>query len=277
MLREREKNNIRYFASDNISEAGGVIHAFSTRIGGVSGPPFASLNLNAGDADAPENIARNRSIFADAIGLSCAEEKRLVTLNQVHGDTVIAIDADYDFKEKNSEPPQGGDAMITDVVGTPIGILTADCLPILLYDPVKKAVGAAHAGWKGTYLKIGALTAAAMQERFGSKPGDIRAAFGPFIGPCCYAVKDDVHAKFKKAFGTDAAGFFSPPLQTCGGISLDIGRANVKTLLDAGLLKENISANGSCTACGSALFFSHRKENGRTGRQINVIMLTEAR
>lgn len=275
MLRERKKNGIRYFASDKIDGTGGVIHAFSTRIGGVSAPPFASLNFDArdkakgegGDADAPGNITHNRSVFANAIGLSNAEEKRLVTLNQVHGDAVITIDADYDFKGKNA------DAMITDVAGTPIGILTADCLPMLLYDPVKKAVGAAHAGWKGAYLKIGALTVAAMREKFGSKPKDIRAALGPFIGPCCYAVKNDVRVRFKEAFGDDAARFFSGQ----DGLCLDIGRANVKTLLDAGLLEENISANGPCTACGNALFFSYRKENNRTGRQISVIMLKEAR
>ncbi|MBI5887846.1 MAG: peptidoglycan editing factor PgeF [Deltaproteobacteria bacterium] len=283
MLREREKNGVRYFVSDEIDDAGGAIHAFLTRKGGVSSPPFASLNFDARakdrDADTPENIARNRSIFADAMGLSGAQMKRLVILNQVHGVRIITVDAGYDF-EIGVEPPQGvkppqkdADAVITDVIGTPIGILTADCLPVLLYDPVKKAVGAAHAGWKGAYQKIGALTVAVMRERFGSDPGDIRAALGPFIGPCCYAVKDDVRAKFKEAFGSDAGLFFSGQ----DGLRLDIGKANVKTLLDAGLREENIAANGPCTACNSGLFFSYRKENGRTGRQISVIMLREAR
>lgn len=265
MLREREKNNVRYFVSDKINEAG-ALHAFSTRKGGVSSPPLASLNFDSRDADAPENIARNRSLFADAIGLSGAEMERLVTLNQVHGDALITVDAGYDFKMKDA------DAMITNVAGTPIGILTADCQPILLFDPVKKVVGAAHAGWKGAYLKIGGLTVVAMRERFGSDLKDIRAALGPFIGPCCYAVKGDVHARFKEAFGSNAGLFFSGQ----DGLSLDIGKANVKTLLDAGLVKENIEVSGLCTACRNDLFFSYRKEEGRTGRQISVIMLREA-
>lgn len=283
MLREREKNGVRYFVSDEINEAGGAIHAFLSRKGGVSSPPLASLNFDArakdGNADAPENIARNRSVFADVLGLSGAQMKRLVIPNQVHGAKIITVDAEYDFKTgveplQGVEPPQkDADAVITNLTCAPVGILTADCLPMLLYDPVNKAVGAVHAGWKGAYLKIGALTVAAMRERFGSSPKDIRAALGPFIGPCCYAVKDDVRAQFKEAFGSDAGLFFSGQ----DGLSLDIGKANVKTLLDAGLREENIAANGPCTACNSGLFFSYRKENGRTGRQISVIMLREAR
>ena len=263
MLSEREKDGIRYFVSERLDEAPGALHAFSTRVGGVSLPPFSSLNFDGSGADTPENIGRNRELFAAAAGMSQDELKRLVTLNQVHGGKIITVDAPYDFKRKDA------DAVITNVIGVPIGILTADCMPALFHDPVKKAASAAHAGWKGTCLKICASTVVAMAEGFGSNPKDIRAAFGPFIGPCCYSVKEDVYAKFKEAFGSDADFFFSEE----EGLRLDIGRANRETLLAAGLREENISESALCTACNTGLFFSYRREGASTGRQLSFIML----
>lgn len=253
------------FLSSPILEGPRVIHGFLTRAGGVSKPPFDSLNFDGRGADPAENIEANRALAAKAF---CAPIGTVTTVNQVHGNTVLVL------KSKTPERPDA-DAIVTALEDAPIGVLTADCLPILLFDPVKKAIGAVHAGWKGTVLGISIKAIEAMALNFGSNPKDIRAAFGPFIGPCCYTIKKDVAEEFRqgwKALGSPGSTQ-SFIIQEDEDYWLNLGRANIQQLLKAGVREPNLSMERLCTSCSTSLFFSYRKADGNTGRQLSFIML----
>lgn len=255
------KNGIEYLASPHL-EPRGVVHGFLSRRGGVSGPPFDSLNFDGRDTDAPENIAENMSLLARTFSIPA---ERLVTVNQVHGNSVLFVDS----RDQGQHGPVEADAIVTGLPGVPIGIMTADCLPVLFYDPAHNAIGAAHAGWKGTAAKVSVKTIEAMRERFGSDAKNMIAALGPYIGPCCYSIKENVEAEFKSTFGGD----INYIQRIAGELRLDIGLANVRQIISAGVPKGNISMQAACTSCNNNLFFSYRKDGKRTGRQLSFIML----
>ncbi len=239
-------------------DAAAPAHAFLGRTGGISPPPFDSLNINTRVGDAPENITLNTVRVKEAFALKADS---IVTVNQVHGDVTIVAD-------RVDMPAQDADALITNTPGVPIGVLTADCLPILLYDPSANAVGAVHAGRVGTLLDIASKAVGAMGSAFGSKPSDIRAALGPCIGVCCYEVGEDVFGEIKLALGQRTEEFvsFNPaPV-------FDVVKANISQLTSAGLLPGNIEASGLCTSCEAELFFSYRRDK-ETGRQLSFITL----
>jgi len=264
----KEKDGIKYLSSPMLSSFDPVlIHGFLTRAGGVSSPPFSSLNFDIRDGDPPGNVARNREIIKKASG---ARMERLILVNQVHGSSVLVLD---DFEGGGaSYRLTDADAIITGLADFPIGILTADCLPILLYDPVNAVIGAVHAGWKGTVRSIVVKTVEAMRARFGTNPRDIVCALGPYIGPCCYGVGENVYEEFSEAFGN--VDCFK---RDSGGLRLDIGASNIYQLHEAGVLKDNISISPCCTSCRNDLFFSYRKDDKRTGRQLSFMMLKSNR
>ncbi|MBI5561901.1 MAG: peptidoglycan editing factor PgeF [Deltaproteobacteria bacterium] len=255
------KDPMQYLASALLPPSCGAAHAFFSRAGGVSAAPFASLNFDPRDGDAAENIERNRIIAGASCGVPM---ETLVTVNQVHGAAVMRLDA-----STPGPSPVDADAIVTSLPNVPIGILTADCLPLLLYDQVKKAVGAVHAGWRGTVSGVSTAAVSAMRDAFGSAPVDIIAALGPHIGPCCYTVGNEVFERFSSAAWATAGCVRKDD----GVMRVDIGAANVAQLISTGLSEENISRAAPCTSCTSGLFFSYRKEAGRTGRQLSFIML----
>jgi len=253
-----EKDTIRYIASPALAAFRGVSHAFLTRAGGVSPAPFDSLNLGYCDGpktDSPERVEKNFTILGAALGVG---RSNLFAIRQVHGSRVIVAE------DVTEEGPIEADAAVTAKRGVAVGVLTADCLPVLLYDPVKIVAGAAHAGWRGTEQEISRKTVEAMIERFGSRPEEIRAALGPCIGPCCYEVGDEVAERFS---GSNAVRTVR------GRTMLDMAAVNTAQLARTGLKKENITAPGACTACGGADFFSYRRSGGVTGRQLSFIMM----
>lgn len=252
-----DANGIKYVASPLLQDKG-VTHGFLTRTGGVSPAPYASLNFDARDTDTIENVERNRALFHEAFGVAPG---RLVTVSQVHGKEILAIEGPL------PEKPVEADAIVTNETGVAIGMLTADCQPILLYDPVNRAIGAVHAGWKGTALGIAVETVLEMNRRYGTNPEDLIASTGPCIGPCCYKVGWNVLDEYMKRHRE--ADCFSEK----DGLRMDINNANSIQLALLGVKKENISDDASCTSCNSELFFSYRKDNGRTGRQLSFIML----
>jgi YfiH family protein len=229
-------------------ERGRFIHAFSTRRGGVSLPPYHELNLGLNTEDRPERVGENRLRFFQAV---CIEPNKLVIPNQAHGDFVrLAESPGMIFNT---------DAVVTNKPGLVLSIEVADCVSVFLIDAEKGAVGLAHAGWRGTAKSIALKTVQLMQKAFGSSPEGMLAFIGPSIGPCCYAVGEDT-----------ASAFASRYVQ---GGKLDLRRANEDQLVNAGLKKANVVQSRLCTVCHPEWFFSHRASGGKTGRMLAVLGL----
>jgi YfiH family protein len=263
-----------------------LVHGFSTRHGGVS--TFESekvLNLGFMEWDSRENVVENRRLFQAALGVSNLE---LIPLKQIHSDVIRVF-------PQPAGAPCKGDASATVRPGLLLAIQTADCVPILLVDPKRRAVAAIHAGWRGTLARITQKTVGRMHFEFGSKPADLLAAIGPSIGPCCYEVGADFVTKFTAQFA-DAADYFDEPrsgeepnpLQWLNmkppghqppprNVHLDLRKANRSQLLAAGLLAKNIYVSDLCTACHTGLLFSHRRESPLSGRLMSAIGLRPTR
>ena len=237
-----------------------LLHAVATRHGGVSRGPFASLNMSRSVGDAPENARVNRERLCRAAGV---RHEELVTCGLVHGTRALPVSLAH----------RGGffpatDALLTDVPNVPLMLCFADCVPIILYDPERRAVGLVHAGWRGTLAGMAASAVAQMAITYGSRPANLRAAIGPAIGPCCYEVGPEVVARVQAAF-PDAASLLSDDHD--GRAHFDLWEANRQQLLAAGVGQVEVA--GLCTACHRDEFFSHRGDGGRTGRFGVVVML----
>jgi YfiH family protein len=263
----KKAGKVHYLESSNFAATGVVVHGFTTRHEGVSRHPYNSLNLGANIFDSPHNVQGNRSILARAFG---ARTEHLVTVTQVHGNDLLVIDSpnpDYTHFLKLE-----CDGLITNQPGLMIGVCVADCIPILLLDPVNKVVATLHAGWKGTAGEIGRKGVEALINMFDSNPEDILAALGPGIGSCCYEVDGIVREAFKKN-GADWDLFAKE--KAPGKWKLDLAAANCSQLLAAGVPKANIETTPLCVSCEHDLFFSYRREEGETGRQMGFVMLLD--
>ena len=244
-----------------------LTHAFCTRIGGMSKGPFAGLNISPLEGDEPEDVRANWRLLSRAFGIA---EDHFFLLRQVHGNGILVLDQPLPMAlaEADLREPPPYDAVITDQPGLALCIKTADCVPVFLVDPVKRVIANVHAGWKGTALNIAGQAVAAMTERFGTRPERILAAVGPAIGPCCYEVDEPV----VRAMGQ---GTGCLPSLTQDRWMLDLPLINRHQLREAGLADEHISSVKLCTSCREDLFFSHRRDKGRTGRQVHFLMLNE--
>lgn len=235
-----------------------VPHAFTTRTGGVSDAPYESLNLglSSGDDEAP--VAENRCRVLAAFGVA---ETGVCAFSQVHGARVLEGRPSW-FEEE-------ADAAVTDTRGLLLVVSTADCLPVLFHDPLTGAVGAAHCGWRGTVKGIAGKTLGKMTTLYGADPADVRIAFGPSILAANYQVGAEVVAAFR------GAGFpehVATPDGT-GRFLLDVAAANRWLLLKDGVQPANVWESGLCTHGDSARFYSHRRDNGKTGRHWAVIKI----
>ncbi len=243
-----------------------TVHAgFTTRNGGVSRPPYNSLNLGFNTDDASYNVDGNRSTLARAFDL---QPNQLLTVKQVHGTDVLVIDQpNPDLSHfLNVEC----DAVITDQPGIMIGVLVADCYPVLLYSPDKKAAGVVHVGWRGAAAGILKKAVQAMQASFGCNPGELLAAVGPGIGAHKYEVDRQVREAFRQ--GTGHWEVISQEV-ALGKWHLDLRKSCLLQLQDAGLSAESMSAADECTCCHRELFFSYRRDAGKTGRQLGFVVL----
>lgn len=236
------------------------MHAVATRLGGVSRGPFASLNMSRSVGDAPEDVLLNRRRLCQAVGVRPEE---LVTAGLVHGTRALPVGP-----AARGHLMLGTDALVTAVAGVPLMLCFADCVPIILYDPVRHAVGLVHAGWRGTLAGVAAAAVQQMVASYGSRPADLRAAIGPAIGPCCYEVGPEVVARARATF-SDAASLLSDVQGNRAHFNL--WEANRRLLLAAGVSQVEVA--GLCTACHRDEFFSHRGDGGRTGRFGVVVML----
>jgi len=263
-FRITQKQSVKYLACRAADGMDFMVHAFCTRQGGVSGGSFASLNVSAREGDDEDHVRRNFERIAAAFGISVSQ---FLLMDQVHQDGIWCIDR---REPLNVENPPAFDAIVTDRPGTALCVKTADCVPVLLADPVRQIIGAVHAGWKGTVLHIAEKTVKEMVRRFGTCPSDLFAFIGPSIGSCCYEVDAAVHQSM--SHDPDREVFLQGG-RPGGRWMLDLSLANRLQLLHAGLLSERIRMTDFCTACHPALFFSHRAQGGNTGRQLNFIMI----
>ncbi len=243
-------------------EALGIPHAFTTREGGASAPPFDTLNLGRGVGDLPDVVRTNRTRVLAALGRSLAEQ---VEASQVHGNQAAVVDA----ADRRQTVP-GVDVLITRDPVVVLAMHCADCVPILLVDPVRRAVAAVHTGWRGTAAGAAASAVSAMVQACGSRPADLVAAMGPAIGPCCYEVDAPVFERFTLWPWRDQV---LAPL-SAGRWSLDLWEANRRQLVDAGVPPTAVTVAGLCTAHHPALFFSHRRD-GTTGRMAAHIAVSK--
>ena len=242
-------------------------HGFSTRLGGVSRGHLASLNLGCHRGDEPDRVRENYRRFCAAIGVDMGA---IVMTNQVHGDVVRGVDEGDIKADLLAQTPFEADGLTTDRPGVALAIFSADCVPILFFDPVARAVGACHAGWRGTAAAIAAKTVRAMAQRYGCKAEDIRCAIGPAIGPCCFETDGDVPEAMKTALGDLAAPYMS---KTGEKWRVDLKGINRALLLDAGVGEEHIDLSGECTCCEHERYWSHRYTKGLRGSQAAVIAL----
>lgn len=261
------KNGVHYLSVPSFDSYGGCMTCFSTRLGGVSAPPLSSMNLGFGRGDERMSVLENYKILGRAAGFPA---DKTVAFTQVHRDDVFRASA-HDAGEAFAERKREFDAVITNETDLPIATYHADCTPIILFDPVKRAVGAVHAGWRGTAAKIPLRAVNAMVHEFKSNPEDILAAIGPSIDFCCFETDRDVPAEVEKSFGCDA--FDAIRDDGNGKFHVSLPLLNSKSLIESGVRDENITLSDECTCCNSELYWSHRKTHGVRGAMISVIML----
>ena len=243
----------------------GVPHGFSTRLGGVSEGIFATMNLGPSRGDNPEYVRENFRRFCGEAG---CDDTRVVTTRQVHGSYVHQVgEADAGDMFMRGAPCDC-DGLMTDAAGVSLVIFSADCIPVLLYDPKKRVIAAVHAGWRGTAAKIPAEAVQRMSIVYGTRPEDVHAAIGPGISACCFHTDADV---------PEAMPWADEHMKTIGAerFSVDLKAANRQALMETGVPPTQIAVNGVCTMCRSDLFWSHRKTQGQRGSMAAVIMLPE--
>ncbi len=265
---QEETEGVVFFQDPDFDPRGITVHGFFGRCGGVSAPPFDSLNIGWNCGDAPEAVKVNLVRVASALGIPASA---IFRARQVHGTRVATVQA---FPSRERLPPPAdwpeADALLTDNPAVALAVSTADCLPVFLLDPARPAIGAVHAGWRGSVNRIAVETVRRMNLAFGTIPASLRVLMGPSIGPCCYRVGTEV-ARLASAAAPGVESF----LRACpeGGWTLDLRRLNVCQVLSCGVPEENIRHVELCTACRPDLFFSVRRDRDPTGRQIAIIGL----
>lgn len=239
-----------------------VRHGFSTRLGGVSGGCYSTLNLGFGRGDNKEDVEENFRRIAAAIGVRCED---MVFSQQTHTANVrVVTEEDRGMGCVRPLEYQDVDGLVTQVPGICLVTFYADCVPLFFVDPVKKAIGLCHSGWRGTVAKIGKAAIQLMQRQFGSDPADILAAVGPSICQECYEVGLDVIEKFQENF--EACHWKDLYYQKGNGkYQLNLWKANEIVLMDAGIRKEHLAVTNVCTHCSSDVLYSHRAAGNERG------------
>ena len=261
-MQVKENNGVTYLTYPSFEQFPDIVHCFSTRLGGVSQGIFSSMNLSFTRGDEENAVKDNYRRLSAAVGFSLED---IVTSDQTHTTNVQLVGAED--RGKGVTRPRtykDVDGMITNVPGLVLATFYADCVPLYFIDPVHRAIGLSHSGWRGTVAKIGAVTVRRMQEEFGSKPSEIYAAVGPSICQDCYEVSEDVIEQFKENFAEEQwdSLFYGKP---DGKYQLDLWEANHQIMLEAGIREEHISLPNLCTCCNPEFLFSHRASHGKRG------------
>lgn len=272
---QQEKNGVEYLTFPAFSNTNLVEHLFSTRVGGVSEGIFSTMNLSFTRGDKEEAVLENYRRIAEVLGCRIQE---FVCSDQTHT-TNIRLVTSQD-KGKGVLTPKDYhdvDGLVTQEPGIVLVTFYADCVPLYFLDPVKKAIGLAHSGWKGTVHRMGAEMVHAMQETFGSRPEDILTAIGPSICQNCYEVSEDVAEQFMEAFkGSTALASILAKGEKKGKYQLNLSKANEQIFLESGICPEHISLSNICTCCNPAVLFSHRATQGKRGNLAAFLTLRKS-
>jgi polyphenol oxidase len=300
-LIEYEQGGTRYVQFALFQQFPELVHGSFTRHGGYSVSPHSGLNVSVSNDDSFENVLRNRLLALESLDI---ETYPCATAWMVHSADVLTLEGDdwddwrtdwsyrsYMNDEREliwtTRPRRKADAIITRRRGVALAMSSADCAPLLFYDPRRSVIALAHAGWRGTARGIGAATVNAMREQFGCQPEHIYAGIGPTIGACCYEVTEEVRGLFRgerefEAMPTgegyrnlvrDSAVFSVVELAERGSLRLNLWETNRNQLLLAGLMPEHIEVSGICTSCQKEHFYSYRAEHGKTGRFPSILAL----
>jgi polyphenol oxidase len=263
-MQMKRAGRIHYIHAD-FTDSACSVQGFTSRHEGVSRPPYNSLNLGTNTLDQHHSVEGNRSLLTRAFDIP---QESLVTVRQVHGNNILVIDEpNEDFSHFLTVE---SDAIITNQPNVMIGVCVADCVPILLLDPEKRVIAAVHAGWQGTASELVSKTVSGMKSMFGSRPDAIQAAIGPCIGKCCY----EVDLPVRQAFNQSSLDWESVAEKSGDGKwNLDLSSANRQLLIQSGLAAESIQVSEICVCCVKESFFSYRRDDGETGRQMGFIML----
>lgn len=264
---EREVDEVPYLSFPLLEQTGIVKHGFSTRLGGVSKGHCGTMNISTTRGDEPEAIEENRRRIAKAIGV---DPQDFTYTHQTHTTNVAVVE----------EKDRGGhfletDGMVTNVPNICLVTFYADCVPLFFVDPVHRAIGLSHSGWRGTAGRIGRATLTLMQKQYGTDPAQVFAAIGPSICQDCYEVSQDVIEKFKDTFDVNLWQelFYEKPN---GKYQLDLWRANQAVLIEAGVPKEQIAVTNVCTHCNPDILFSHRSMGTARGNLSAFLALRQA-
>lgn len=267
----KELGQIKYLNCRELDNTHLVVNAFTARTGGVSRTPFNNLNLSYNVGDEESRVTENRKIILDDLSI---DYRTVVTAQQVHKDKIALVRKEDKGKGtfKYSKGIAQTDALITDIPGVPLLMCYADCVPIFIFDPVKKTIALIHSGRKGTELELTLKTLFRMKKTFETNPRSCLAAIFPSIGPCCYNIKEENKIDDYWLSGVKYNG--EPiSLRNKSGRSLDLRKANYGQLIEGGVEKKNIFINEICTADHPELFFSYRRDKGNTGRMAAIFML----
>lgn len=262
VFEEKQAGKVLYLTYPLLEKTGLVKHGFSTRVGGVSEGHLSFMNLSFSRGDDESAVRENFRRMAKALDV---EEDSFVFSQQTHTTNVRKVTAED--KGKGLIKPldyTDVDGLVTNVPGLCLSTFYADCVPLFFVDPVKKAIGLSHSGWRGTVGKMGEVTLQRMKEEYGTNPVDVIAAIGPSICQDCYEVSEDVILEFKKQFAEKHWKNLFYKKEN-GKYQLDLWKANEIVLQEAGVLKENIAVTNLCTCCNSELLFSHRASKGKRG------------
>ena len=261
-MQRETKGELAYYTFHSLNNSSALIHAISTRHGGISSAPFETLNLSRSTGDVQTNVRANIQRLHDVLGLDSAAT---ISASQAQADRVAVVGA-----AERGTIIRDVDALVTNEPGLPLLLRYADCVPILLFDPHHRAIGVVHAGWRGTVGKIATKAARTMFDAFGTRPRDLIACIAPSIGPCCYNIREDVIAQVRAAFDRPDALLVERP---DGRVYLDLWEANAQQFRALGI--EQIEIAGICTADHTGDFYSWRAEDAKTGRFGAIISLDE--
>lgn len=268
----REPGRAAWFRFPALDALNVAFCGFSTRIGGVSRKPYDTLNLGSTTGDDPSSVAENRRRMAEAVGYPLQEYIRLEHGNGVHHVEIEGHHTQFGREISMVSPDLVvADAVVTRQRQLPITIYYADCVPVVVVDPVRHAVGLAHAGWRGTVLDVAGATVRAMQLHFGSDAADLHAGIGSSIGPCCFDVGPEVTDAVRERFPQWQESLIQSSNR--GTTTLDLWELNCLQMMGAGVPRRNIAMSRLCTACREDLFFSYRRDRRDTGRLAMLVCL----